>query len=269
MKNIGIEYVRELLACGKYTFSRFDAEKALSRHGDSLNKILMRLKRAGWVLPLGDDFFTIVDPQNRSLGHIPPAWFVDSWAAFKGIEYYVAGLSAAELHGAAHQRPQVFQVVVNRSMRPFRLPSLAVRFLYRRTIIASMWEQKKAPTGYFRVSTPEVTAYDLLSLRNACPSLDHAATVYVELGEAMRTRRVAALGGEGFETPVLQRLGWMLDHTGWGKLTAGLARGLARRPLDWVRLSTRLPVKGARNGKWRVIENTDIQPDIEPNKAKT
>ena len=85
----------------------------------------------------------------------------------------------------------------------------------------------------------------------------------------MHARRVAALCGEGFETPVLQRLGWMLDHTGWGKLTAGLERGLARRQRDWVRLSTQLPVKGERNGKWRVIENTDIQPDIEPNKAKT
>lgn len=262
MKPVGIEYTRSLLAAGKYTFSRSEAAKALNRRGDPLNKILGRLKHTGWVFPIGSDFFTVVDPQNKSLGHIPPAWFIDAWAQFKGIEYYVAGLSAAELHGAAHQRPQVFQVVVNRSMRSFRSPSLSVQLLYRQKITSAMWERKKVPTGYFRVSTPELTAYDLLSLRKACPSLDHAATVYVELGEAMRARRVAELCGAGFETPVLQRLGWMLDRAGWSKLTEGLAQGLSRRRRDWVHLATQLPAHGNRNAKWRIIENTDIQPDI-------
>ncbi len=268
MKQIGIEYVRESLARGQYTFARSDAAKALNRHGDTLNKILLRLKRAGWVLPIGSSFFTFVDPQNRKFGHLPPEWFVESWAQFKGVEYYVGGLSAAALHGAAHQRPQAFHVVVNRSMRPFHLPSLHVRFLYRQAIVSSMWEQKKVPTGYFRVSTPEMTAYDLFSLRNACPSLDHVATIYVELGEAMRARRLDALCKEGFETPVLQRLGWMLDHTGWTNLTDGLGRRLAQRRRDWVPLYTRLPAKGARNEKWRVIENTDIQADIQARDAK-
>jgi predicted transcriptional regulator of viral defense system len=264
MKQIGVEYIRESLAEGRYTFTRPDVAKALNRQRDALNKILLRLKRAGWILPIGDDFFTIVDPQNRRLGHIPPEWFVDPWAKFKGVEYYVGGLSAAALHGAAHQRPQTFQVVVNRSMRSFTLPSLRVRFLYRQTILPSMWAQRKVPTGCFRVSTPEMTAYDLLSLRNACSSLDHVATVYVELGEAMRASRVAALCEKGFETPVLQRLGWMLDNTGWMKLTDGLAKRLAQRRHDWIPLHTRLPRDGARNPKWRVIENTDIQPDIQP-----
>jgi predicted transcriptional regulator of viral defense system len=264
MKPIGIEYIREALASGQYTFSRSDAAKVLDRRGDTLNKILIRLKRAGWVLPIGDDFFSIVDPQNRRFGHIPPEWFIDAWAKFKGVEYYVGGLSAAALHGAAHQRPQTFQVVVHRSMRAFKLPSLHVRFLYRQTILPSMWVQRKVPTGYFRVSTPEMTAYDLLSLRNASPSLDNVATIYVELGEAMRASRVAALCEEGFETPVLQRLGWLLDYTGWTKLTDSLARRLAHRRRDWIPLQTRIPSKGVRNDKWRVIENTDIQPDIQP-----
>lgn len=268
MKQIGVEYVRNSLASGRYTFTRSDAAISLNRQGDTLNKILLRLKRAGWILPIGSDFFSIVDPQNRRFGHIPPEWFVEPWAQFKGVEYYVGGLSAAELHGAAHQRPQAFHVVVNRSMRPFHLPSLRVRFLYRRAIVSSMWEQKKVPTGFFRLSTPEMTAYDLLSLRNACPSLDHVATIYVELGEAMCTRRVTALCEKGFETPVLQRLGWMLDHTGWPKLTDGLVRRLAQRRRDWIPLYTRLPARGARNEKWRVIENTDIQPDIQARDTK-
>ena len=262
MKPLGIDYVCDSLAMGRYMFTRGDAAKALDRKGDALNKILLRLKRAGWVWPLGDDFFTIVDPQNRSLGAIPPEWFIEQWATFKGVEYYVGGLSAAGMHGAAHQRPQVFQVVVNRSLPPFVLPSRRVQFLYRQAITPAMWKQKKAPTGYFRVSTPEVTAYDLLYLRKACPSLDHLATVYVELGEAMRARWVTALCDVGFETPVLQRLGWMLDRTGWSKLTGGLARRLTHRRRDWIPLQTQIAAEGVRDRRWHVIENTDIQPDI-------
>lgn len=213
---------------------------------------------------MGNSFFTIIDPLNQAAGSIPASWFLDEWARFKGIEYYVGGVSAAEMHGAAHQRPQVFQIVVNRSMRPFSLPSEKIVFLYRRRIVNAMWEQKKVPTGYFRVSTPEMTAYDLLALRKACPSLNRVATIYVELGEVIRTRAIARLCDLGCETAILQRVGWLLDHTGWDRLTGGLFRKLDAQHLNWVPLHPGLAVRGTRSDKWRVIENTDIQPDIEP-----
>ena len=125
-----------------------------------------------------------------------------------------------------------------------------------------MWEQKKVPTGHFRVSTPEMTAYDLLALPRACPSLDRVATIYVELGESLRADALAALCDLDSETAILQRLGWLLDHTGWNKVTGGLAVKLQDRRVDWLLLQTRLPPRAARNEKWHIIENTDVQPDI-------
>lgn len=262
MKTLGVNLVRDFLAQGRYTFTRAEAASALGRQGEPLKKILLRLKHSRWVWPLGDEFFTIVDPANQAMGAIPAEWFLDAWARFRGVEYYIAGLSAAALCGAAHQRPQVLQVAVSRAMRPFRLPGLPVRFLHRPVIVPAMFEVRKVPTGWVRVSTPAMTAYDLLAFRKACPSLDHAATVYRELGEALRARKLAALCDLETETGVLQRLGWLLDHTGWSAVTDRLAKRLAERPQFWVPLRPDLPRCGERNAKWHIIGNTDIQPDI-------
>lgn len=264
MKNIGINYVTSLLASGRYIVTREDAARELGRKGSALDKIFQRLKRSGWVLPIGDSFFTLIDPSNRSNKSLPPSWFVDAWSRYKGIEYYVGGLSAAEVYGAAHQRSQSFQLVVNRPLRPFRLPMQKTTFLYRRQIKDFMWRLFKVPTGNYRVSTPEITAYDLLSLRKACPSLDHAATVFVELGEAMRAQPLAKLAVMGLETPTLQRMGWLLDHTGWSRLTGPLERKLRSQPRKWVPLKSGADRHGNQDRKWMIIENAEVQPDIEP-----
>lgn len=262
MKAIGLNFVRGLLSRGCYTITRAEASKALDRQGSALDKILQRLKKSGWLLPLGDSFFVIVDPLHQGIGSIPPAWFLGAWAQFKALEYYVSGVSAAEIHGAAHQRPQVFQIVVNRSIRPFRIPSVNIMFLYKKRISSIMWESKKVPTGFFRVSTPEVTAYDLLALRRACPSIDRIATIYVELGEMIRADALARLFTLNCETAILQRLGWLLDRTGWSKITGRLAEKLKAHQMNWTLLQPGLDAPGRRNKKWRIIENTDVQPDI-------
>lgn len=263
MRSYGLEYVRSLLATGRYSFTRAEASGTIKRKGSALNKILQRLQRAGWIHPLGKSFFIIIDPQNKAMGSIPPAWFMDAWAHHRGVEYYVGGLSAAEWHGAAHQRPQIFQVVVNQAIRGFKLASGQVQLLFRHKMNADMWELKKVPTGFVHVSTPEMTAYDLLSLRTACPSLDHAATVYVELGSAMKASKIASLTKFG-DLATLQRMGWLLDRTGWASLSAGLAQHITRQTPVWTPLQASGLRQGPRNTKWHIIENTDVQPDLEP-----
>lgn len=262
MKAIGIEYIRHLLGIGHYTFTRAEAAQALARQGSALDKILQRLKHSGWLLSIGDGFFVIIDPLHQGIGSIPISWFLEAWAKFKGLEYYVGGLSAAEAHGAAHQRPQSFQIVVNRNMRPFRIPSINIVFLYKKRIVSEMWGQHKVPTGVYRVSTPELTAYDLLTLRKACPSIDHVATIYKELGEVMRADGLMKLFDFRCETAILQRLGWLLDFTGWAKLTGKLSTKLKTGRLNWVLLQPGLAGLGSRNEKWRIIENTDVQSDL-------
>ena len=62
-----------------------------------------------------------VAPQYRTWGAPPPAELVDTLMAHLDREYYVGWLSASELLGAAHQRPQVFQVAVDASIAARRI----------------------------------------------------------------------------------------------------------------------------------------------------
>ena len=125
-----------------------------------------------------------------------------------------------------------------------------------------MWIQKTVPAGYLRVSTPEVTAYDLLFLPKACRSLSRVATVLVELGEVIKAQALAELCDLDCETIPLQRLGWLLDHSGWKKETVELHAALQHRKPQWRLLEPQLPKQGRRNDRWHIIENTEVESDI-------
>lgn len=258
------QFVRGLLSRGRYTFTLEQAAEALGRQGPVLNTVLQRLKRDGWVVSFSRGFYLVLDVQHQAAGMLDPKWFVDDWTKSLRVEYYVGGLSAAELHGAAHQRPMVFQVVANRQLHTIGHPKFRMDIMYKKKIIPEMWEQKKSPAGYFRVSIPEVTAYDVVAYHRACPSLDHAATVMVELGEVLRSDALGRLPILGCRLPVLQRLGWLLNRTGWREKADHLAEALRGKRLAWRPLEKRLPAEGERDKRWKIIVNTDVQPDIEP-----
>ena len=130
--------------------------------------------------------------------------------------------------------------------------------------LKDLWEQRKSPAGYFRLATPEMTAYDIVAYHRSCPSLDHAATVLVELGEVLSAERLAGLVEEqGCMLSVLQRVGWLLDYVGWQEKTEELHAALRARRLPWRPLDSRLKSSDERDRRWKILVNTDIQPDIE------
>jgi len=258
-----LEYIKARIRTGHHTFTRAEAEAALGMQGAVLSSTLNRLKRAGWVYPLTRGLYLVLDIQHQSMGILEPTWFVDDWARHHRAEYYVAGLSAAALHGAAHQRPMQFQVVANMQLRSVRQPRIHLVVLFKNAVTERMRERRKSPAGYFYVSTPEMTAFDIVAYRRSCPSLDHAATVLVELGEALSADALAGLLEQGCMPSVCQRLGWLMDHAGWQEKTKPLHDALSKQRLSWHALDTRLAAKGDRNGRWRVIVNTDVQADIE------
>ncbi len=259
----GEDFVKQLLKRGRYSFTLPEAGEKLGKQGPALNLALQRLKKAGWIAPVSRGFYVALDVQHQAGGMLDPAWFVDDWARHMRMAYYVGGLSAAERHGAAHQRPMQFQVFGDRQVRDVRQPELHMATFYKRNLAVTPTITLKSPAGYFLVSTPEATAGDLVTYHRCCPSLDHAATVLVELAEVMDPRRLADLPSQGFSLPALQRLGWLLDHVKWPEKAERLHAKLNRNALNWVPLESRLPCKGRRSDRWRVIENTDIQPDIE------
>lgn len=258
--SIASEFLRTLLQRGRYTFTRDEAEAALGSPRATM-KALRRLEVQGWLVSPGQCFYVIQDPLHQVVG-LPVEWFLDDWARHLGVQYYVGLLTAAMLHGAAHQKPQQFQVVVDRQLRPVMRGPYHVQFLFKKHITAAAWETRQSPAGYYRVSTPEMTAYDLLRYPKACPTRDMAATILAELGEVIHDDRLTHLLDQGAEIVTLQRLGWMLDAVGWSAKTEKLAGALQSHRHLWQPLRPDLPADGPRDPHWRIIVNETIEVEI-------
>ena len=81
---------------------------------------------------------------------------------FLGHSYYVGLLSAAALHGAAHQQAQEFQVVTDTILRLARAGRGRIRFFVKKRLTETPTTDVQTETGTMRVSTPEATAFNLV-----------------------------------------------------------------------------------------------------------
>jgi predicted transcriptional regulator of viral defense system len=205
-------------------------------------------------------FYLIVDPQHRSLGALPASAWIDDLMRFQKVDYYVGLLSAAAIHGAGHQQPQEFQVVAGTVLRPITVGRVRIHFFFRGRMKLAETERTKTSGGSIPVSTPEMTAYDLVRYRKGAGSIDHVATVVAELAERLDARRLGTIAKKGEELPIVQRLGYLLDRTGHSELTSDLAEIVARAKPKYVRLEPQSPEPvSARDARWRTLVNTTIE----------
>ncbi|MEO9341032.1 type IV toxin-antitoxin system AbiEi family antitoxin [Mesorhizobium sp. SB112] len=88
-------------------------------------------------------------------------------------------------------------------------------FYYRKDIAAveTGIEDRKTDTGRMKISSPALTALDLLRYPQAADGIDNVATVLTDLGENISPPQFAALS-DAAERPVLQRLGHLLERLG-------------------------------------------------------
>ena len=177
-------------------------------------------------------------------------------------------LSAAALHGAAHQRPMIFQVVTSKYPRVINVPSMDIHVYQSRYIYERGIEQKKTPTGFINVSTPELTAFDLVRYPRASGHYQHIATVLTELGEHLRPKRLATLVRgicqEYGEWIYGQRLGFLLDCVGFQESADSLAEYILKyQPSFGYLIAGRPDTVFEKNERWRLYINDKIELDLE------
>lgn len=89
--------------------------------------------------------------EHRVAGAPPPSWYIDALMQHHKQPYYVALLSAAALHGAAHQQPQTFQVMTNKPLRPILVGRARVNFFVKKNIEDTAVVKIKTTTGFTTV----------------------------------------------------------------------------------------------------------------------
>lgn len=247
---------------GRYVLTRELALRALGVSENALKKAVQRLVAKRRLAVPRRGFFVIVPVEYRSAAAPPPSWFIDDLMKFSGQPYYVGLLSAAALHGAAHQQPQEFQVVTNAQLRPAVAGRGRIRFVRKAHVDRTPTIEVKTETGPMRVSTPEATALDLLLYLRVAGHLGNVATVLAELAEKMDPQRLAEVAKLEGELPAAQRLGHILDQVGAGEVAAPLAAWIAEQRPRFVRLRPERPARrAARDLRWRLTVNEKVEAE--------
>ena len=184
------------------------------------------------------------------------------------LEYYACLQTAALYHGASHQKPQVFQIMTNKQINPLSIGKIRIEFIYKKSLDGLPTQNIAVKSGYLKISSPELTAIDLLLYPDHSGGLNHIATVLSELIEAIDHKKLIALAKLIKEKAWLQRLGFLLDHIDSmvedkkKLIVSHVQKELESQKLFYIPLATELATKGCpRNKKWMIIENTSIESD--------
>ena len=256
------KFIESIVARGRYHFTTEEAARTAGVSHIAACAALRRLRNKGSIAAPHQGFNLHVPPEYRRLGCLPPEQFVPQLMEHLGLDYYVGLLSAAEIKGAAHQRPQTFQVMVAVNRPPIRCGEVRVQFVARRNIREMPTIKKNTPRGYMTVANVETTAFDLIGYSHHSGGFNNVATVLSELSETMKGDELVRIAPHS-PVPWRQRLGYILDIVGAGAVADPLAEHVAKIAKEYVPLNTRRKQKqGERSRRWKLIINDDVESDL-------
>lgn len=254
-----------LLSRGRSWVTTADPAELLRIPETHVAPTLARWRHRGHLFSPTKGLYVVVPSEFRSWGAVPATHFIDALMNHLGHAYYVALLSAAEVHGFAHQRPQVFQVMTPARLRDRDFGRVRIRFITDASMAGRGVEVVNTPTGTMRVSSVETTVLDLVAHPNLSGGLSNVATV---LGEMVEEQRIdvgrLAQAAAAYPSSVGQRCAWLLDYMAdfvdVELDTSPLAESLDRSRL--VLLESSGAKQGERDRRWRVTVNTIPEPDL-------
>jgi predicted transcriptional regulator of viral defense system len=256
------QFLNGLAAQGRHHFTTGEARASLGVSLPAARAVLRRMKGRGEIADPHQGFYVIVSPEYRRLGCLPAEQFIPQLMEHLGEPYYVALLSAAEFLGAAHQRPQVFQVMVRKNRRPIRCGDVRVEFVARKDLERMPTITRNTPRGTVRISSPEATALELVGYADRCGGLDNVATVVADLVDVIDASKLVEVARL---CPLVwtQRLGYLLDLTGHADVADALVGHVQAHAKLAAPLIRRQPRAHARrDDRWKLAVNASVEPDF-------
>lgn len=261
------DWVDQLQSKGKLAFALSQAQQAFpDLSEDAIKLALSRLSKKERILSIYKGYYLIIPLQYASKGILPPALYIDGLMQHLQRPYYVGLLNAAAYHGAAHQQPQEFFIITSLpALRATQRKGLKVNYISKKSIREELLESRKTESGYLKISSPALTALDLVQFEKRIGGMNRAATVINELAEVLKPEMFTSILFDEVSTNSIQRLGYLLEYKANRKdLAEALLLKTKEAALSFFRvpLKADLPDKGfSSDGKWKVIANTEIDID--------
>lgn len=227
---------------------------------------LWRMVEAGKIQSVWKGFYVVIPVEYELKGSVPPIVYIDYLMKYLNRKYYIGLLNAAAFHGASHQQSQELTIVTdNDSYRNKHKNGVKINFIGKKSIPSTYIQQKTTKTGYVNVSSPELTAMDLVFCQHEIGGLSRAATVLEELAEELDFNKVNSDFFSFFPSTTVQRLGYILDEIlGYKDVAETLYKKVSQTGLSFRKslLKPENDVGQAEyNKQWRLVINEEIEID--------
>jgi hypothetical protein len=261
------KWIKDRAIHGFPTFSIEDVrETGMYSSEQILQNELYRLCSNKTIASVYRGFYVIIPVQYVLRGSVPATYYIDQLMAYLSKPYYVCMLSAAELLGAAHQRPQQFSVMTTfPKRRVVSTRNVIIDWFYREGLPEDALITKNTETGTIRISNPLLTAADLVQYQQHIGGLSRVATVLEELSEQINIKSQFASLASFVKKVTWQRLGYILEHVvEENELADELYEQIRNLPgsLMYMPLSTSAEDNTSeRNSRWKININVQIEKD--------
>ena len=268
------EYLKDLRKSGRLSFALDEVARDLGISKYNALSSICRIKKRGEIISPAKGFYVIIPPEHQLQGCLPAAQLVPILMQHLGINYYVGLLSAAMYQGATHQKPNSFQIISDKQIRKsLKFGQVSINVIYKKSLSSLPIQEIAVDSGYLKISSPELTAMDLLLYPERSGGLNHIATVLSELTQSIDLKKLIELAKIFNQKFWLQRLGYILEKIDVEnfdqkqKIINGLQKYLSSDKKlvakNFVSLAPEIPIKGyPRCKKWMIIENTSIESDL-------
>ncbi|MBD1259819.1 type IV toxin-antitoxin system AbiEi family antitoxin [Maribacter polysiphoniae] len=254
------DYLYEIQTQGRYAISLHELRERFGPNEKAIAQKLYRLKKENKLAQVRKEFYVIVPPQYFHQGILPTTYFLDDMMKFLKRDYYLGLYSAAALHGAGHQQPMQSQIIIQKpALRDIKTKNQHLSFFTKSSWNNDWLVKKKTEAGYVLVSSPELTAIDIVHYHKQIGGLNRVVLVLEELSENLKSSKLMAAAKDS-SFPTIQRLGYLLEQIGETRLAAGLLTVLDSDKTNTAPLSLSHKNKsGFKNEQWNLIINAEIE----------
>lgn len=269
MKEAGItynyldEYLDELRSKGRYAFTLEELKERFNVSDKALKQNMYRVKLKKKVVQVRKGFYTLLPAEYSRQGIIPVNMFIDDMMKALGKKYYVGLISAAAIHGAGHQQPMETFIITERpALRNIRNKKLKMNFFIKNEWNTEDINEIKTESGYMNVSSPELTALDLLYYAENI-GINRITTILEELIEVIKPSNLKKVAKSYSQTAAIQRLGYLLEvELGNEKLGEIMYKIVVDKIGVNIPLMPGKEKIGKINSKWKIIRNVEIESDL-------
>lgn len=258
------DYIKHLLSIESYSFSLEEIGLHTNSEGTSLKSELARLVEKKEIVNLRKGFYLIIPPRYSKQGFLPIQLYIDKLCKSLNRNYYLGFYSAAKFHGASHQQTHREYVMIEKpKLIDVKKSDIDIRF-----ITSSNWPtrniiEKKSDAGIFKISSPALTAVDLIHHQSKLGGLNRLFTIIEELSEEITDSDLNDLLTWYPHRSTLQRLGFILEGQQTRLNVNVILNYLQSNQYFPVLLSPKANQKpGSVDNNWKVDVNIKLESDL-------